>query len=103
MVLQRFGPTPRCQRQRCWVGGLLLKQLLVIKGFVLAKSQASPGGAGLFGKAIKKALPGLFGHRCLALGGGGECCPFEDHSSDRIVSPTLAIEELIRFISGHHQ
>jgi hypothetical protein len=38
MVLQRFGTTPRCQRQRCWVGGLLLKQLLVMKGVVLAKS-----------------------------------------------------------------
>ena len=103
MERQRFGSTSRCQGQCCRVGGLLLQQLLVKNGVGLAEGQAGPGGAGRVRKAIQQQLPGLFGHRCLALGRGLKCCPFENDTSEWIASPALTVEEFIRSIPGHHQ
>ena len=103
MVLQRFVRIPSGQGQCCWVGGLLLEQLPMKDGVVIAKRQTSPGGAGCFGKAIQQELPGLSGFRFLALGGGGEGCPFEHHGCHRIAPPALAMEQFLCPIPGHHQ
>ena len=102
MAVQLFVPIPCCQGQRCWVGGLLLEQLLVKKGDVLAQSQAGPGRAGCFGEAIQQEPPGPRGFLPVALRIGGEGCPFEHHSSDWIVPPALAVQQFRRFIPGHH-
>ena len=59
MACQRFGAIPSRQGQGCWVCGLLLEQLLMKNGVVVAKRQPSPSGAGCFGKAIQEELPVL--------------------------------------------
>ena len=73
---------------------MLLEQLLMKNGVVVAKRQSSPSGAGCFGKAIQQALPDLSSVGCLALGGSGEGCPFEHHGRHRIAPPALAMEQL---------
>ena len=103
MVGQRFGAIPSRQGQCCWMGGLLLEQLLMKRRVVVAKRQPCPGGTRCFGKAIQQELPGLRGFRRLPMGVVGEGCPFEHHGRHRITPPALAMEQVRCPIPGHHQ